>query len=123
MWMRPKKRSSDDFKHYEQDLIYVDNILTIGDDPTELLHNIHKYFGLKPCPLSDPDIYIGAKPKPISMENGVVVCSFSLQKYIQEAVKNTQQYFKQNIGDQWNITEISINPLPCSYEPPLDVLS
>ena len=37
LWMRPMKRSIDDFKQYEYVLIYVTNILAIGDDTTEVL--------------------------------------------------------------------------------------
>ena len=72
LWMRPIKRSSDDFEQYEYVLLYVDDILAIGDDPTEVLQKINKYFGLNPNSLSGPNIYFGAKLKPMRMNNGVV---------------------------------------------------
>ena len=56
MWMRPMKRSSDDFEHNEYVLLCVKNVLAIVEDPTEVLHNIDKYFVLKIGSLSDPSI-------------------------------------------------------------------
>ena len=63
LWMRPMKRSSYGFKHYEYVLLYVDNVLVIGDDITEVLYNIDKYFGLNPDSLSNPKIYLSANMK------------------------------------------------------------
>ena len=56
LWMRPMKRSSDDFEHNEYVLLCVKNVLAIVEDPTEVLHNIDKYFVLKIGSLSDPSI-------------------------------------------------------------------
>ena len=56
MWMRPMKRSSDDFEHNEYVLLCVKNVLAIVEDPTEVLQNIDKYFVLKIGSLSDPSI-------------------------------------------------------------------
>ena len=92
MWMRQMNISSDDFEHYEYVLLYVDNVLTIGDYPTEVLQKIDNYFGLKPVSLSDPDIYLNAKLKPTSMDNWVVAWSLISSQYIQEAVKNIERY-------------------------------
>ena len=122
MWMSPMKTSSDDFEHYEYALLYVDDALAIGNDPTEVLQNTGKYFGLKPGSLSDPKIYLGANLKPTRMENGVVVWYLILSQYIQEAVNNTEIYVKENLGYWWKIPKTYVNPLPCGYEPHLDVL-
>ena len=122
LWMHPMKRSSDRLEQYEYVLLYFDDVLAIGDDPNELLQNIDKYFGLKLGYLSNPNIYLGANLKPINMENGVVAWYLILSQYIQEAVNNTEIYVKENLGYWWKIPKTYVNPLPCGYEPHLDVL-
>ena len=67
MWMRPMKRSSDNFEYYEYVLIYVDDVLIIYDDPTEFIQKIDNCFGLKPGSIFDPNIYLSAKLKTMSM--------------------------------------------------------
>ena len=99
MWMRPMNKLSDNFEHYEYALIYVDDVLAIGDDTTEILQNIDKYFGLNPGSISDPNIYLVANMKTMRMENRIVAWYLRPLQYIQEAVKNTDQYVKENIGD------------------------
>ena len=69
-WMRTMKRLSNGFEQYEYVLIYVDNVLSIGDDPTEVLQKIDKYFGLYPGSQYNPSIYLGENLKPTSMNNG-----------------------------------------------------
>ena len=76
------KRSSDGFEHYECVLLYVDNVLSIGDDPTEVLQNINKYFGMNTGSLSDSNTFLGAKLNPTRTENGVVAWSLRPPKYI-----------------------------------------
>ena len=49
--------------------------------------------------LSNLNIYLGAKLNPTSMENGVVPWSLRPLQYIPEAVNNTEQFFKDNLGD------------------------
>ena len=88
IWMRPMNRSIDGFEHYEYILLHIDNVLFIGDDPTEVLQKIKKYFGLNPGSLSDLNIYLGENLKVMRMDNGVVAWSLIPLQYIQEAVNN-----------------------------------
>ena len=43
IWTRPMKRSSDGFEHYEYVHLYVNGVLAIGDDPTEVLKKIDNF--------------------------------------------------------------------------------
>ena len=92
------KISIDGFENYGYVPIYVDDVLSISDDPNKVLQKIDKYFGLKPGYLSEPNIYLGENLKPTSIENGVVAWYLIPLQYIQEGVKNTYQYVKENIG-------------------------
>ena len=99
LWMKPMKIWSDNFEHYGYILLYIDDVLAIGDDPNEVLQNIDKNFGLKPGSISNPNIYLGTNINPMRMDNGLVTWSLVPLQYIQEAVKNTEQYVKENLGD------------------------
>ena len=48
---------------------------------------INKRFPLKAGSVGDPDIYLGAKPRKVTLANGVQA---SPNKYVQEAVKNVK---------------------------------
>ena len=37
-------------------------------------------------------------------------------------MKNKEQYVKENIGYQWKIPKMAVNPFPCGYEPTIDEL-
>ena len=119
--MRPMKRPSDDFEHYAYVVLYINGVLSVSDDPTKVLQKINKYFGLKPGSLSNLNIYLDTKLKPMRMENWVVACSLSPSQYIQEDVKSMDRYVKGNNGDWWKIPMTAVKILPCGYEPPLDV--
>ena len=53
-------------------LIYVDDVLVIGDDLEEVLKLMDKYFGMKPGLLFDPNIYLGARVKLMALPNGIM---------------------------------------------------
>ena len=74
--------SSNDVEQYEYVLLYVDNILFIGDDPPEVLQKIDNYFGLNPGSLSNPNTYLNAKLDPMRMDNRLVAWFLSLLKYM-----------------------------------------
>ena len=97
--MRPMNRSSNDIKHYHYVFIYVDKVVSISDDRNKILHNIDKYFDLNLGYISDLNIYLSAKLKPMRKKNGVLEWSFIPSQYIQEDVKNTGRYIKENLED------------------------
>ena len=90
MWMKTMEISSNDVEQYEYVLLYVDNILFIGDDPPEVLQKIDNYFGLNSGSISDLIIYLGENLKPMKMENGVVAWSLIPSQYIREALNSTE---------------------------------
>ena len=120
-WMRPMKRSINDFKQNEYVLIYVIDVLAIRYDKTKFLQNIDRYFSLKMGSISDPNIYLGANMNPTRIDNGRVAWYFSPLLYIQEAVKNKEQYVKETIGDLCKIPITTVKTFPCGYDPRLEV--
>jgi hypothetical protein len=94
-WMRART-FDDGTTFYEYVLIYVDDILCITDDPKKSLERINKYFPMKPNSIGKPDIYIGAKMSGVRLPNQVEAWAMSPSKYIQEACKNTKQWFTEH---------------------------
>ena len=121
LWMKPAVRESDGFKHYEYVLLYVDDVMAIGDDPQVVLEKIDKYFGLKPGSLADPNMYLGAKVRPMTMNNGQVCWAMSASQYVQEAVKNVTKATAERDESYYHLPKQAANPFPLGYEAESDV--
>ena len=98
LWFRLGTRPDDGFKYYKYVLLYVDDCLAISHDATSVLKQLDKYFQMKPGSIGDPDIYLGAKLRPVRLNNGVRCWSMSSAKYVQEAVRNIEDYAEKNLG-------------------------
>ena len=119
LWMKPAVRESDGHSYYEYVLLYVDDVMAIGDEPRVVLEKIDKYFGLKPGSLADPNLYLGAKVRPMTMNNGQSCWGMSASQYVQEAVKNVAQTVKELDG--YSLPKQAVNPFPMGYEAESDV--
>ena len=97
LWFKPMVRE-DGFKYYAYVLLYVDDVLCIGHDATSQLHEIDKFFMMKKDSMGDPDIYLGVKLRRTRLKNGVVAWGMSSSKYVQDAVKNANDYLKEHFG-------------------------
>ena len=71
--------------------------------------------------IGDPYIYLCAKLKKLHMYNDVWCWSISPSKYVQEAVRNCQNYLKENLSDEYELISNAPNPFPLGYEPFMDV--
>ena len=73
LWHKPMTRPEDGFEYYAYMLLYVDDALCISHDSIKLLTDLDHYFKMKPGPIGDPDIYLGAKLRkttlPIKVES------------------------------------------------------
>ena len=81
LWYKPELREEDKYKYYSYVLLYVDDCLCIHHSAEEELNEIEKLFKMKAGSIGDPDIYLGAKVKPMKMNNGVTAWAISLSKY------------------------------------------
>ena len=86
VWLKAETRP-DGFKYYSYVLCYVNAVLCIKQILT-----IGKRFPSKKGSMGDPDIYLGAKLRKATLENGVEAWSMSPSKYVHEAVKNVKNY-------------------------------
>ena len=120
LWMKPAVRS-DGFEYWEYVLLYVDDVLAIGEYPSDVLTKIDKYFGLKPGSIADPNHYLGARVRPMTMENGVICWAISASQYVQEAVKNVRDELKKMGDDRWKLPKQAVNPFPMDYDLDSDI--
>ena len=90
LWYKPEVRQEDKFKYYSYVLLYVDDCLCIHHSAEEELNRIDKFFKMKAGSIEAPDIYLGAKVKPLKMNNGGIACVISPTKYVNEAINNCE---------------------------------
>jgi hypothetical protein len=119
LWMKAQARA-DGTSYYSYILCYVDDVLVVHDDAQPVLDRIDKFMKLKPGS-SDPDMYLGAKLKKVTLAHDVVAWSISPSKYVQEAVRNCEKHVKENFSTDFQLLKYAPNPFPIGYEPEMDV--
>lgn len=123
VWFRPAVKENG-FKYYEYILCYVDDILTISNDPGKIMENIKSRFELKNNAYGPPKEYLGAtlKKKVVNdEESGTsfecwVVCS---NKYVNSAVANVEERLKRGDLPIDRLPKAS-SPMSSNYHPEID---
>jgi hypothetical protein len=81
---------------------------------------INKRFPLKKGSVGDPDLYLGAKLRKVTLPNGVSAWSMSPSKYVQEAVRNVKKYLQgREPGRPW--PKNTPTPFVNGYRPEIDI--
>ena len=119
VWMKAETRPADNFRYYSYVLLYVDDALAIHHDAEQTLRRIDKYFPMKPKSIGDPDIYLGAKMRQVTLPNGVIAWAMSPSKHVQEAVRNVEEYLRREHGRE--LDKRASAPFVKDYRPELDV--
>ena len=119
LWFKPEVRPDDGFRYYAYVLLYVDDCLSIHHDAETSLHQLDKFFQMKPGSIGDPDIYLGAKLRRAQLPNGVHAWSMSASKYVQENVNNAEEYLGKNFGGR-KLSKRVRSPWPTDYVSELD---
>ena len=60
LWPKESMKDSGD-KYYKYILLYVEDALTIGENPESQLMELDKYFSMKPGSVGKPKMYLGAR--------------------------------------------------------------
>ena len=74
---------------------------------------------MKDGSIGDPDIYLGAKLRKVTLENGVEAWGMSPAKYVGEAVRNAENYLGKNFGGR-KLKKKCTAPWPHDYESSTD---
>ena len=120
LWYKPDIRPSDGHKYYSYMLLYVDDALCIHHDAKTALEEVDRYFQMKEGSIGDPDLYLGAKLRKVTLPNGVQAWATSPSKYIQEAVKNVEDHLHKEYGGR-KLAKRASAPFPRDYAPELDM--
>jgi len=111
LWYKPMVRPEDNFEYYAYLLLWVDACLSIYHNATAALREVDRYFPMKEGSIGDPNIYLRAKLRKVTLSNGVEAWSLSPSKYVQEAVQNTEEHmhkrvllFNRNAASPWSST-------------------
>ena len=118
VWIRPAKRSNGE-DYYEYVLLYVDDCLVISENAERILRKeIGAHFALKPESIMPPSQYLGGRLSSVTLDNGQKAWSFSPSQYVQEAVRNVENYLAKL---NKKLTTNNKTPMVTSYRPELDV--
>jgi hypothetical protein len=118
VWMRPALKA-DGSEYYEYVLIYTDDVLVVSTDGERILRDgIGRYFELKEESIGPPTLYLGGHLRQVELTNGVKAWAFSSSQYVQEAVKNVEQYLLSKGG---KLPKRAETPMQTSYRPELDI--
>ena len=74
---------------------------------------------MKAGSIGGPDIHLGAKVKPMKMNNDVTAWAISPSKYVNEAVNNCENGIPENMPEPKHRSRVT-NPFPTDYNPVLD---
>ena len=101
--------------------LYVDNVLVVHHNATDVLLHLDKYFKMKPGLIGNPDVYLGATIKQMRLANGrVMAWASSPLKYVWALVDTVTKYLT-NLGDKrWSMPRKAAYPFPGDYKPDLD---
>jgi hypothetical protein len=116
--MKAEVRPEDGFRYYSYILIYVDDCLAIHHNAIGVLNELDYYFKMKPGSIGDPDIYLGAKLRVVTLPNGVKAWGLSPSKYVHEAVTNVEKWLEKK---GMKLAKKQSAPWPADYHAELDV--
>jgi hypothetical protein len=83
------------FEYYEYVLVYVDDVLVLSHQPEVTMKALEAFYRLKDG-FAEPDRYLGAEVKKWTFpnDNTKTYWALSSSQYVQEAVKNVEEYLK-----------------------------
>ena len=118
LWMKPEIRPSDGHKYYAYILLYVDDVLVIHHDANAELERIDNHFEMKPGSMGDPDLYLGAKLRKVTID-GTDAWSFSSSKYVQASVQNVEEFLNKRFNGRKLAKKVG-TPWKANYHSELD---
>eukprot|EP00804_Cyclotella_cryptica_P019304 CCRYP_006183-RA/>CCRYP_006183-RA protein AED:0.20 eAED:0.20 QI:0/0/0/1/0/0/5/0/657 len=107
--------------YYSYILCYVDDLLVVRYNPKRVMDRINSFLPLKPDSVGPPEMYLGAKLRKKTFEDGTTAWGLSPAKYIQQAVQNVETYLKSNLEGRYSLPKRGENPFPVDYAPEEDV--
>ena len=99
VYMKRKTRKNGE-QYYAYLIVYVDDLLSIDDNPEEAIYHVGQMFRIKEGSVGFPDMYLGANIKQWKSQNSAgesVDCiAMGSNSYIKEAVRAVEERMKEN---------------------------
>jgi hypothetical protein len=95
--LKPDVRKDNGYQYYAYCLLYVDDILVVHHDGVRALNKRDHIFKTTSSSIQDPEFYLGAKLRPITLSNGVHTWAMSSSTYIQAAVENAKAFHSMHL--------------------------
>ena len=105
------------FRYYEMLLCYVDDVLSISDEPLRTMRGIQRTFKLKDDKIAEPEDYLGASLAKMTMSDGSECWSMSSEKYVKAAVANVEEKLAKS---EKRLPSRCNTPLKSGYRPEMD---
>ena len=100
LWLK-KQTDRKGNHYYAYILCYVDDLLVVHHNPRCIMAKINGFLPLKPDSVGPPEMYLGAKLKKKTIEDGTLVWALSPAKYVKQAVKNVETHLKSNLEGRY----------------------
>jgi hypothetical protein len=120
MWLK-EQTDRKGVRYYSYILCYVDDLLVVHHNPKVIMDKINSFLPLKPDSVGPPEMYLGAKLKKKTFEDGTSAWGLSPSKYVKQAVRNVETYLKKNLDGRYKLPKRGDNPFPVDYAPEEDV--
>ena len=107
-------------KYYSYILCYIDDLLVVHHRPKHIMHMINSFLPLKHDLVGLSEMYLGAKLKRKTFQDGTLAWGLPPPKYAQQAVRNVETYPTNNLEERFSLPKQGDNPFPCDYGPKED---
>eukprot|EP00804_Cyclotella_cryptica_P016786 CCRYP_002072-RA/>CCRYP_002072-RA protein AED:0.33 eAED:0.33 QI:0/0/0/1/0/0/2/0/379 len=107
--------------YYSNILCNVDDLLVVHHNRKHVKDRINSFLPLKPDSLGPDEMYLGAKLRKKTFEDGTMAWGLSPAKYVQQTVRNVETYLKSNLEAWYSLPKRGENPFPVDYAPEEDV--
>ena len=119
VWLKPGVKKNLE-PYYEYILVYVDDILSISENPQKNIDCLAEAFWLKEDSIGRPKRYLGATIKEFRFKHdpSKVRWAISSDEYVKQAVKEVQRKLE---AEGKGLSNKVKTPLPAGYRPELDM--
>ena len=112
------------FEYYELILVYVDDILHMSHDITQVERGLRASYILKEGSTGEPERYLGANIEKFSVDSHIL-WGLSCEDYVNNAIKNIEESLNAKRGNEIGLSiygkKASNRPFPVTYRPECDV--
>ena len=121
VYMKEDRKANGDL-YYRYLLVYVDDLLSIGENAETPIDIIGNVFSLKAGSKGPPERYLGAGIEKLQKEDGTTMWSMNCREYLQASIERVKKLSIDHDGIELHkkLKVKKPRPLPKDYHPELD---